>query len=240
MKTAAQQLHAADAFVFDFYGTLIDDDASVPPMWRYLNELGYHSHPDLEAAFEPNGFDGCETSTPSEHDDWFRANWRRFLNYSGVPDDAMEATLEAMIERRETFTVQRAPGVAELLALLRTRGVLLGICSNWESAIAPFLEHAELPAFDAVVTSRDCGSRKPHGAIFRRVCDDLGARPENTVFVGDSWWADVVGALRAGLRPVWVRKRRPGRGLDRLVVEVDSIAELEAALRDPPHRLERD
>jgi putative hydrolase of the HAD superfamily len=234
-----RDLAAAKAFVFDFYGTLIDDDATVPPMWRYLVELGYDSHPELEAAFEPNGFDGCLTPAcggdPS-HDDWAHANWRAFLRLSGVPADAVEDVLQRLLRRRQTFDVRCAPRAPELLGLLRERGIAVGLCSNWESPIEPYLGQARLPPFDATVTSFDCGARKPHPAIFARVCDALGVAPADAVFVGDTWSADVVGALRAGLLPVWLRQGRPSRGLERLVVEVDSLAELESALRDGSSR----
>jgi putative hydrolase of the HAD superfamily len=230
-----RDLNAARAFVFDFYGTLIEDDLTVPPMWRYLNDLGYDSHAELEAAFEPNGFDGCLTPAhdgdPS-HDDWTHANWCKFLRLSGVPPDAIETTLGALLRRRETFEVRCAPRVLDVLRLLRERGIAVGLCSNWETPIAPYLERTGLPPFDATVVSRECGARKPHQAIFASVCDDLGVDPADAVFVGDSWSADVVGALRAGLLPVWIRHGRPPRGLERLVVEVDSVAELESALRE--------
>jgi putative hydrolase of the HAD superfamily len=227
-------LQTARAYVFDFYGTLIDDDPSVPPMWAYLNELGYGSHPELEAAFEPNSFDGMLTpradGDPS-HDDWLNAGWRRFLELSGVPAPELDATLARMLERRHNFEVRAAARVPELLALLSERGVKLGLCSNWETPIGPYLERAGLlEGFDSIVTSSECGARKPHAAIFEHVSAELGVEPGATVFVGDSWTADVVGALRAGMIPVWLRLGRPSRGLAGIVAEFETVAELEAAL----------
>ena len=44
---------------------------------------------------------------------------------------------------------------------------------------------------------------KPHPDAFMTVCDRLGVAPERTVYVGDSIKSDVLGALGAGLIPVW-------------------------------------
>ena len=44
---------------------------------------------------------------------------------------------------------------------------------------------------------------KPHPEAFMTVCEHLGVPPERTVYVGDSIKSDVLGALGAGLIPVW-------------------------------------
>lgn len=203
-------------------------------MWEYLNELGYDSHPDLEAMFEPNAFDGCMTphfrSEPS-HEDWNRNNWARFVRLSGVPDELVESMtsrLLAVLDGFQAKTVRRATAVLELL---RRNGMKVGLCSNWERPIGPYLEAAGLPAFDAVSVSAEVGARKPHSLIFRDVCTKLDVKPEEAVFVGDTWSTDVVGALRSGLAPVWIRGRRPSRGLGHVVAEFETVGELECHLR---------
>lgn len=225
-----RRLGRARAFVFDFYGTLIEDDATVPPMWCFLRELGFDSHPELEAAFEPNAFDGCRTPTHAAHDAWFDAHWRAFLRLSGVPRAREDVTLARLLCRRQKFAVRRVAGVERLLAMLRERHVALAICSNWETPIEPYLERARLAPFDAIITSRACGARKPHPVIFSEACRQLGVEPAEAVFVGDTWEVDVIGALRAGLQPVWVRHGRPSREVARHVVEVDSISDLAVLL----------
>src|SRR5665811_975094 len=116
-----RNLRTAKAFIFDFYGTLIENDVSVPPMWRYLGDLGYKSNAELETMFEPNAFDGCRTPTGVAHDDWLNDSWRAFLRLSGVPQHEIESTLASLLWRRETFDVHCADGVLELLKLLRER-----------------------------------------------------------------------------------------------------------------------
>jgi putative hydrolase of the HAD superfamily len=225
-------LRAARGIVFDFYGTLAGDRVSVPPMWEELSALGYPSHPALEAMYEPDAFDGWPTprlEMHAEHGAWLRGNWREFVRLSGVPSAQVEGVLDHLLKVRDRYEASALPGAVPMLAALRERGVAIGLCSNWESPIEPYLRQAGLGGFDAVVTSAILGVRKPHPAIFAEVCARLGLEPSVVVFVGDNWSADITGALRAGSSPVWVRNGRPSVGLE-LVPEVDTIADLACAI----------
>jgi HAD superfamily hydrolase (TIGR01549 family) len=229
MSNWDERLRLAKAFVFDFYGTLIEDEMNIPEMWEYLNELGYNSGPELQAIFEPNGFDGCVTptheSSPSHHD-WNCANWQQFARLSGVPEDRLEDTVTRLLEIQARFSPKPVPGSNALIELLRSRHKKVGLCSNWETPIAPYLEQAGLLGFDAISISAEVGARKPHCAIFEDICRKLDVDPAEAVFVGDNWSSDIVGALRAGLRPVWIRRSRPSCGIPHLVAEFDSLESL--------------
>jgi putative hydrolase of the HAD superfamily len=54
-----------------------------------------------------------------------------------------------------------------------------------------------------MLISGDLGYRKPHVSVFQALSDQLGVEKEEIAFVGDDPEADVEGALRAGLQPVW-------------------------------------
>lgn len=61
-------------------------------------------------------------------------------------------------------------------------------------------------AVDAVVASEDVRAYKPHVSLFREVCARLGIEPSAAVYVGDSPWADIEGARRAGMQAVWINR----------------------------------
>lgn len=234
MTVIERRLASAKAFVFDFYGTLVEDDVSVEPMWQLLKQLGYSSSPDLQAMFEPDGFDGC--TTPNAHDDpdhdqWLCANWRQFLRLSGVPDHLVQSTLSQLLDIQRTFRPKPTPHALSILSLLRWHDIKIGLCSNWESSIHPFLKLASLPEFDGISISAEVGARKPHVAIFTDICSKLCVDPAEAVFVGDKWSSDVVGALRAGLTPVWIRYQECSRGLSHLVAEFADLGEFESYVR---------
>jgi putative hydrolase of the HAD superfamily len=223
-----QRLRNTRAFVFDFYATLAGDRVSVPPLWRILNELGYRSHPALEAMFEPDAFDGTLTPRLTEqpaHDEWLRGNWRSFALQSGVPPAEVDDVLEHLLSVLNQYRACAMPGAHQLLTTLGEHGFRIGLCSNWESEIGPFLEQADLSGFDAIVTSSIIGARKPHPAMFATVAKELGATPEEIIFVGDNWSADIVGALRAGMSPMWIRNGRRSMGLTSLVAEYNTLEE---------------
>ena len=100
-----------------------------------------------------------------------------------------------------------------LLDALRERSLKLAIVSNTalpEWLLGPvFARQGLAERVDAVVLSSEVGKRKPHPAIFERALDELGARPDRSLFVGDRRVQDVLGAGRLGMRTVlaqWFRK----------------------------------
>lgn len=85
------------------------------------------------------------------------------------------------------------------------------------------------PFVDALITSEEVGVAKPAAAIFEVALQRLGGRPEATVLVGDSWPADVLGALAVGIRPLWLNRFGAVRPLAH-VAEITSLEPLGAVL----------
>jgi putative hydrolase of the HAD superfamily len=89
---------------------------------------------------------------------------------------------------------------AEVLGELRRREVLVAVCSNWFWDIETAIDQAGLTGLiDIAVTSARAGARKPHPLIFHRTLAECGLQPREALFVGDSWQADVEGALAVGI-----------------------------------------
>jgi FMN hydrolase / 5-amino-6-(5-phospho-D-ribitylamino)uracil phosphatase len=61
---------------------------------------------------------------------------------------------------------------------------------------------------DFAVVSGEFGAEKPDPAIFAEALRLAGVSPEDALFVGDSLEHDVAGAHGAGIRSVWVNRRR--------------------------------
>ena len=62
--------------------------------------------------------------------------------------------------------------------------------------------------FDGFVSARTAGAAKPDRRIFAAAVAAGGASPAETLHVGDHPHQDVAGAREAGLRSVWVNRRR--------------------------------
>jgi putative hydrolase of the HAD superfamily len=90
----------------------------------------------------------------------------------------------------------------------------LGIISNGNGPEQRSkLEHTGIAArFEAVHISTECGQPKPAAEIFHRACRVADVGVQDTVYVGDLYEIDAVGARKAGLLGVWLdrnQSRRP-------------------------------
>ena len=119
---------------------------------------------------------------------------------------------------------QPVPGALALLQALRPH-YRIGIITNNRTA-----EQADKLRFlgmtnlvDALITSEDVGVAKPDPRIFHAALQQLDARPEETVLVGDNWGADVLGAQAVGIRPLWLNRM----GTPCPLTEVAEITSLE-------------
>ncbi|MGH7721571.1 MAG: HAD family hydrolase [Candidatus Dormibacteria bacterium] len=133
------------------------------------------------------------------------------------------------------------PEAIGVLRGLRRAGLRVGVCSNaaWRSASMhdQLREVGLASVIDAAVFSGEVGWRKPSRRLFAAALRALGARPEQTVFVGDRMREDIVGAARAGMRTVLVARDpahpgepRPG-GPDAVIT---TLSDLPALLRGGP------
>ncbi|MBR5340412.1 MAG: HAD family hydrolase [Erysipelotrichaceae bacterium] len=61
--------------------------------------------------------------------------------------------------------------------------------------------------FDMILTSQEVGVLKPDPLIFRCAAERLNLNVDECVYVGDVFSNDVFGALRAGMKAVWIWKR---------------------------------
>ncbi len=108
------------------------------------------------------------------------------------------------------------PGAMEVLERLSERGMKLAIISN---TIHGQIERALLrhygvhDRFKVLLFSSEVRYRKPRPEIFRMALYHMGVKPEETIHVGDTPEADVLGALKAGM--VAVHYDPDGRGYPR-------------------------
>ena len=95
------------------------------------------------------------------------------------------------------------PVTYDLLAELKAAGYLLGVISNRDQPFDEELEHLNLDGyFQLLVSGGEAGFKKPETGIFQYALKRGGISPDQTIYVGDNYFADVVGARNAGLHPV--------------------------------------
>ncbi len=86
----------------------------------------------------------------------------------------------------------------------------LGIVSNFAipECVDKLLKKYGLEQFfDVVVVSGAVNKRKPSPEIFQKALAEIGVSAEETVFVGDTVDADVIGAKAAGMKSIFIERR---------------------------------
>jgi putative hydrolase of the HAD superfamily len=57
--------------------------------------------------------------------------------------------------------------------------------------------------FDKIILSEDAGINKPHPDMFTYALKNTNSRRDQTVMIGDSWDADMVGAYQSRIAQIW-------------------------------------
>lgn len=115
------------------------------------------------------------------------------------------------------------PYAENVLQKLKEKGYLLAIVTNAKDCVYQNKKIEMLGIghyFDEIIIAGDyanqmCGDPgnlsyyKPDPSIFRYAAERLQARPEELYYVGDNAKVDVIGALSAGMVPIWIWSRSP-------------------------------
>ena len=95
------------------------------------------------------------------------------------------------------------PELYQILPELRSKGYKLAVLSNRRTPFIDVLEELSLDnLFDDVMHAGEIGSWKPDPKVFTPLLEKMNLKPEETLYVGDNYYADVVGARNAGLVPL--------------------------------------
>ncbi|HEV7200771.1 MAG TPA: HAD-IA family hydrolase [Candidatus Limnocylindria bacterium] len=164
----------------------------------------------LHAVYQSGGygFDGSVEPSPEqshrrlvEMDKWAFDQ----IGLDPMPDGFFE-DLAARFQDPATWQV--FADVRPAMEGLRSRGLILGVVSNWAWQLPELLDGLGLgPMLDFVAASARIGYDKPHPGIFQWALDRAGVPSETVVHVGDHLDADVAGARGVGIDAVLVDRR---------------------------------
>ena len=122
------------------------------------------------------------------------------FGYAASHDETLE--LEQCMWAAAIPSAAAADGAIETLMLLRDAGIRTGIVSYADTRVfRGLLNQSGLVGLtDVELCSEEAESCKPHPSIFRQALAAIDTAPANTLFVGDSIEADIIGANRVGMR----------------------------------------
>jgi HAD superfamily hydrolase (TIGR01509 family) len=212
---------------FDVGNTLL-----FPNRARILAALPEDRRPTLEQ------WQALERRTKKEFDEGMvggrvdRGFWWTFhthlLEELNLLEDGLRDVLVENTRRSANWDVM-LPGTRE--ALERIRGdYSTAVISNADGKIEDVLRRCGIAdCFDSITDSGIVGQEKPHLAIFQAALLAMQAKAAESVYVGDVYSVDYVGARNAGMQAILFDVA--GAYRDRGVARVESLAELESWLK---------
>jgi putative hydrolase of the HAD superfamily len=213
---------------FDVGNTLLfpDRDRILSP----LTKLGHsptldHWHA-IERTTKKRFDEALQQGDPADFNFWFMF-YERLLQDLEVNDANLRDAMVESTRRSANWCVIR-PGTRDLLQRLGKR-YSLAVISNADGKIEDVLRRCGIAdCFATITDSGLVGHEKPHPAIFQAALESMGARPEESLYVGDVYSVDYLGSTRAGMQGMLIDVSGAYREIK--VPRVESLEELEKKL----------
>jgi FMN phosphatase YigB (HAD superfamily) len=210
---------------FDAGQTLVDLDLEL--LARRLEERGVRVAPAALTGAAPAAWRRYDELVDGKRGHPWRELMATLLAGAGVDEPDL---VDWLWREQPRVNLWRRP-IPDMVALARelaAAGATVAVLSNSEGRLAELLEEIGLAdPFAAIIDSGCLGIEKPDRRIFEHALARTGRA--TGIHVGDSWPADVEGALGAGWRAVWY-SRRVAAVEDPRVAVARSAAEVRAAL----------
>src|SRR5580704_10082840 len=212
---------------FDVGNTLL-----FPNRARMLATLPADRHPTLAAwqALErrtKHEFDQGMTKGKVDHSFWWTFH-TYLLQERNALNDGVRDSLIANTQNSANWD-QILPGTREALERIR-RECAIAVISNADGKIDAVLRRCGIDdCFASITDSGNVGHEKPHPAIFAAALEQMKADPAESLYVGDVYSVDYVGARNAGMQAVLMDVAGAYRGQE--FPRVESLTELESWLQ---------
>jgi HAD superfamily hydrolase (TIGR01662 family) len=198
--------------LFDFDGTLVfHEPDSFEVISAFCADIGQPLGPETERLgrrirheyfVDPIIRDQLDGLSPGEF--WQHFN-RYLLDALGIQGDLDDLAQAVTSQFQGIELLYQCPEVGcRTLAELRSRGYHLGLITNRENIdrFYELLDAMDLRShFDMILAAGEVGIRKPEPDIFDMALERMASVASQSLYVGDNYWADVVGAQRAGVTP---------------------------------------
>lgn len=230
-----------DAIFFDAGNTLIFiDPSAVLPIFL---QVGVAADEDLFWEAEFRARSGLartveEGATGTEAHMW-QAYFAELFRGCGIPEGHLAEVGERVreVHAESHLWTWVDPRTGPALEALRARGHRLAVISNADGRVEGLIRGAGLRGFfEFVMDSALEGVEKPDPEIFLRACRRMGVGPGESLYVGDLYPVDVVGARTAGMEAVLLD---PMGRLEYPVGRIPDVAALPGYISELEHRLSR-
>jgi len=214
---------------FDFGGTLAFEEKEDWKVYHeILRSLGIETNEEfLKIAYEKARINWNERRKRGEI--WNEKQMKVFvediLEFIGLSNNRIAEEVVNLWARTQKFKAYE--DVHEALDIIKEKGYKLIIISNVSSErnLRTYLSQINLSNyFDCLIASGTVGFEKPNREIFLLASRRIGVSPGEILHVGDSYEADYLGAINAGLKAVLLD--RENKYASENVVRIKNLLEL--------------
>jgi HAD superfamily hydrolase (TIGR01509 family) len=216
------------ALFFDVGNTLLFPNYE--RMLRPLHQRGAFPSEDLLREIErqtKRQFDVLEESDSSVDHGFWQIYYSCLLDRLSVTDEAIYRELVTRTRISANWCDIR-PGTREALLRLAEK-YRLAVISNADGKIAEVLARTGIAdCFESITDSGIVGKEKPHPAIFEAAISSMNVTPQESLYIGDVYSVDYLGATRFGMQAMLFDVA--GAYKDKGSPRVESLEELESVL----------
>lgn len=212
---------------FDVGNTLL-----FPNRARILEPLPAERHPALSSwqALErrtKHEFDEGQMSGKVDHSFW----WTFHTHLLQQLNSFQETVRDKLVKNTQNSANwdQILPGTREALDRIRQK-YSIAVISNSDGHIDAVLGRCGIcDCFVTITDSGTIGQEKPHPAVFAAALRSMNAEPADSLYVGDIYSVDYLGARNAGMQAILFDVT--GAYRDKEFPRVESLTQLEAFLQ---------
>ena len=156
-------------------------------------------------ANSPDLRDDLVAHSPDTDNFWIEYSRRRLIALGLSPAMAREYAAKVSAHMGEEYRPESIvpDEVREALGELRGAGYRMAVLSNRDKPFQETLDtHKISEFFEFSLAGGEVNSFKPEPGLFEHALKRAGLASRETIYVGDNYFADVIGARRAGLTPV--------------------------------------
>jgi len=126
----------------------------------------------------------------------------------GIDDPAYAKSVSDDFLERTTHKTKLIDGTIDLLEYLKPKYRMYILSNGFSEVQHKKIENSGLrPYFDNVILSEDAGRNKPHPDFFTYALEVSNSRRDETLMIGDSWDADIVGAYNSQIDQLWLNPK---------------------------------
>jgi putative hydrolase of the HAD superfamily len=216
-------------FAFDLFDTLIDFNRSLLPEFSIDGEQRHSTFVEVYKVFEKyyHGYDRdifhdsfvesqekFQQLKSIDNREFYNGDRFRILMTSlGIElSSDVDAVIDEMVKAHMmslSSTMEFPEENRNVLELIFDKNDRMAIISNFDYAPAAYMLLNKFDIrkyFERVVISVEVGWRKPRPEIFFKALELLDIDPADALYVGDNYYADVVGAKSVGIDVVWINR----------------------------------